>query len=973
MIVDRKMEGILMGHLRKQKMLVLLLIAVMIGGLITGPGLYIGKVYAAAPMIHTLVGEGEPEYGDLKVNVKDGNIMVSRYSFADGAFKFVPQYVENEDHYSESAAVLKFGSDPAVLTDTFVLGAGTSEWRVNGATDTREYAFLESQDVSGDTITTTWIARPQEAYIEIIQRVKLPSKSAQYIDLEWEIKYVQEGESALPAPRFLRGVDGASGNGRGFWSVNSNTVGISAENQLMGTKGVLPSGYTSGGESDVRKQMVKGVLDNEIDNFGGSRGDAYAMQWDSVPGSFTHGASWTIQAREVVVDNNIQIDGDVSETTSGEPVTASFTLQSYGLTPFTVDYEVKLFDPSKLGDEGYEGEEAWTVTPAAGSEELAARTGGIQSGLVPGLLPIDVTITPPSDVALGQYLLTFYYTIKSLETVGVIGQGSLSNHVEVTDVALNLLAPTNVTATPGDGTVLVKWTAVDHATGYWVYQSTDSGQYGNRVATVTDAVYQVTGLTNGTTYYYSLKSVNDVMVQESVYSAMVSATPNAVITPPTDNGGNDNNDNSGGSSGSAPEIDDSGVDVLVNGKVEKAGTLTKSQRSGQTLSTIVVDPEKLAAKLAEEGQHAVVTIPVNTQSDVVVSELNGEMVKSMEGKQAVLEIRTDKATYTLPAEQINIDAISAQIGQSVALQDIKVRIEIATSPADTVRVVENAADKGSFTIVLPPMDFKVTAVYGDTTVDVATFNAYVERMIAIPEGVDPNRITTGVVVEPDGASRHVPTKVVLIDGKYYAVINSLTNSTYSVVWHPLEFTDVANHWAKDAVNNMGSRMVVSGVGDGLYNPNEDITRAEFAEIIVRGLGLKPIQETVSFPDVSASAWYSSAVATAHSYKLISGFEDGTFRPGDKITREQAMMVIAKAMEITGLKGKLPVKSVDEVLQQFTDRADASNWALGSILHNIQAGVVTGRSSTVLAPRANITRAEVAAIVQNLLLKSDLIF
>src|SRR5690606_37060320 len=125
---------------------------------------------------------------------------------------------------------------------------------------------------------------------------------------------------------------------------------------------------------------------------------------------------------------------------------------------------------------------------------------------------------------------------------------------------------------------------------------------------------------------------------------------------------------------------------------------------------------------------------------------------------------------------------------------------------------------------------------------------------------------------------------------------------YSVVWHPLAFTDVANHWAKAAVNNMGSRMVVSGDGNGLYNPDEDITRAEFAAIIVRGLGLKPIQETVSFPDVSASAWYSSAVATAYSYNLISGFEDGTFRPGDKITREQAMMVIAKAMGITGLKG-----------------------------------------------------------------------
>jgi len=930
------------------------------------PGFYAGKVYAAPPAGHTLGGEGEPEYGDLKVDVKDGNIMVSRYSYVDGTFEFVPQYVENEDHYSESAAVLKFGSNPAVPTDTFVLGAGTSEWGSLAGS----FPYSIDQDISEDnrTVTTTWRLRPDdESHIEVVQRVTLPSKSAQYIDLEWEITNIDPINSTLEAPRFLRGVDGASDDGRGFWSEDGNTVGISTEMQMMGMKGITPpSGYTSGRESEVRKQMGKGVLDNEIDNFGQYKGDAYAMQWDSSD-TLNPDDSWTIQAREVFVDTNIRIDGNVSETTSGEPFAASLTFQNYGLTPFTVDYNVRLSDPSKLGDEGYEGEDGWTIIPAAGSDELAARTGGIQSGVVPGLLPIDVTITPPSDVVVGQYLLTFFYTIKSPETVGSLGQSSLSNNVEVTDVPLNLLAPTNITATPGDGTVLVKWTAVEGATQYRLYQSTNSDEYGNRIATVTDAVYQVTGLTNGTTYYFSLKSVNDITVQESVYSAKVSATPSAVTPPPTDNGGG-----GGGGGGTPAAADDSGVDVLVNGKAERAGTLTKSQRNGQTVSTIIVDPEKLAAKLAAEGQHAVVTIPISTQSDVVIGELNGEMVKSMEGKQAVLEIRTDKATYTLPAEQINIDAISAQIGKSVALQDIKVQIEIAISPVDTVKVVENAADKGSFTIVLPPMDFKVTAVYGDTTVEVATFNVYVERMIAIPEGVDANRITTGIVVEPDGTSRHVPTKVVMIDGNYYAVINSLANSTYSVVWHPLEFTDVANHWAKDAVNNMGSRMVVSGIGNGLYNPDEAITRAEFAAIIARGLGLKPVQDTAPFLDVSAGDWYGDAVATAYSYDLISGFEDGAFRPNDKITREQAMIIIAKAMMITGLKDKLPVQSADEVLQRFTDWTDASGWALSSIASNIQAGVISGRDSAALAPRAYITRAEVAAMIQNLLQKSDLI-
>lgn len=79
--------------------------------------------------------------------------------------------------------------------------------------------------------------------------------------------------------------------------------------------------------------------------------------------------------------------------------------------------------------------------------------------------------------------------------------------------------------------------------------------------------------------------------------------------------------------------------------------------------------------------------------------------------------------------------------------------------------------------------------------------------------MDPERITTAVVVEPDGRIRHVPTEVITADGKYYAKVNSLTDSTYTVIWNPISFADVEHHWAMQTVNNMGSRLVVYGTGD----------------------------------------------------------------------------------------------------------------------------------------------------------------
>ena len=105
------------------------------------------------------------------------------------------------------------------------------------------------------------------------------------------------------------------------------------------------------------------------------------------------------------------------------------------------------------------------------------------------------------------------------------------------------------------------------------------------------------------------------------------------------------------------------------------------------------------------------------------------------------------------------------------------------------------------------------------------------------------------------------------------------------------------------MNDMGSRMVISGSTANMFHPNEVITRAEFAAIMVRGLGLAPIHDSHSFVDVEQGAWYSDAVQTAAMYKLIRGFEDDTFRPMERITREQAMVVLAHAMTITNLFDK----------------------------------------------------------------------
>ncbi|WP_286155023.1 S-layer homology domain-containing protein, partial [Bacillus sp. FJAT-27264] len=557
---------------------------------------------------------------------------------------------------------------------------------------------------------------------------------------------------------------------------------------------------------------------------------------------------------------------------------------------------------------------------------------------------------------------TYYFVVKAGNEGGL---SAASNEVSVTPSTIPG-EPTNVTVVAGDGIAIVTFRApIENGgipiTGYEVIVSP-----GNVVVTGATSPITLTGLTNGTSYSFTVVAINAAGKRSTA-----SAESNTII-PRAESSNNGNSDSSQPSSPTVPVNTNTSVDILVNGKVENAGTATTSKRNDQSITTIIIDQKKLEDKLEAEGQGVIVTIPVSAKSDVVIGELNGQMIKSMESKQALVAIKTDQATYTIPAQQIQIDAISEKLGKAIVLQDIKVQIEIATPTADAVKVVEDAAVKGTFTLVVPPLEFTIKAIYENTSVEVSKFNAYVERTIAIPAGVDPNKITTGVVIGPDGSVRHVPTKIVQIDGNYYAQINSLTNSTYSVVWHPVEFLDVVNHWAKDAINDMGSRMVIDGTGSSLFSPDRDITRAEFAAILVRGLGLKLEDSSSVFSDVKTSDWSSSAINTAYAYQLISGFEDGTFRPNDKITREQAMTILSRAMTITGLKATLSTQSEDTTLRSFGDAANVSGWAQSSVAGSVQAGLISGRSATELAPKSFISRAEVATIIQRLLQKSGLI-
>ncbi|WP_334308132.1 S-layer homology domain-containing protein [Anaerotignum sp.] len=96
---------------------------------------------------------------------------------------------------------------------------------------------------------------------------------------------------------------------------------------------------------------------------------------------------------------------------------------------------------------------------------------------------------------------------------------------------------------------------------------------------------------------------------------------------------------------------------------------------------------------------------------------------------------------------------------------------------------------------------------------------------------------------------------------------------------------MVNYWAETAINDMDSRIVISGDGAGNYNPNKSIPREDIAAIVVRAIGLSQGTTESSHKDVAKVDWFSGYVDTASEYELINGYDASIFGSSNTITRE----------------------------------------------------------------------------------------
>ena len=173
------------------------------------------------------------------------------------------------------------------------------------------------------------------------------------------------------------------------------------------------------------------------------------------------------------------------------------------------------------------------------------------------------------------------------------------------------------------------------------------------------------------------------------------------------------------------------------------------------------------------------------------------------------------------------------------------------------------------------------------------------------------------------------------------------------------FTDIANHWAKDNILFAVSRGLLSGTSETTFSPDDAMTKGMFIAALGRLAGVDPAgYQTGTFTDVKADADYAPYVNWAVSKGIADGTSDTTFSPDSSITREQ-MAVIMK--NYAAKLGYAVPKTLEAAT--FADNENISSWAKKAVKSMQQAGVLAGKTNNRFDPKGTATRAEVAAVLR----------
>lgn len=385
--------------------------------------------------------------------------------------------------------------------------------------------------------------------------------------------------------------------------------------------------------------------------------------------------------------------------------------------------------------------------------------------------------------------------------------------------------------------------------------------------------------------------------------------------------------------------------TTIKATVDSAGqaSVTISEKS---VTDAIKAAQDAAKKAGTEKNGISVTVNVTTDKDAssIAATLPAGAVDALI-KAGVTEVKIQSSTASVTLDLATLKAAQAAAGGAITVSAAKQDVSKLSAAAQAA-----IGNRPAFSFTLTSGGKPVTNFGGGTVA------------LAIPytpqKGEETGKL--GIVyVDDNGGVTY------LTDSSYDPNTKTMITRTghFSVFGvgyktDAPQFTDTANHWAKDDIDFVAARGLLSGTGNNQFSPNASMTRGMFVTALGRLAGMNPDSyKTGKFTDVKADAYYAPYVNWAAEKGIVSGTGDTTFAPDQAVTRQEMAVIMAnyaKTMGYTVPKTRAAVT--------FADNGSIASWAAEAVKAMQMAGVINGKDGNRFDPTGTATRAEVAAVL-----------
>lgn len=226
---------------------------------------------------------------------------------------------------------------------------------------------------------------------------------------------------------------------------------------------------------------------------------------------------------------------------------------------------------------------------------------------------------------------------------------------------------------------------------------------------------------------------------------------------------------------------------------------------------------------------------------------------------------------------------------------------------------------------------------------------------------------TGVAATP-GSATEVPNPQQLPSVAADSAAVPLSEAATAPPKDAIPFNDVPdNYWAKPYIDALSSRGLISGFEDGSFRPDEPLTRAQIARIVSKTFDLTADKKSLEFSDVGSKYWAKESIGEVVRGGFMTGFPNNTFAPNTPVTRVQSLTTL-----VTGL-GIKPPTNIQTSIDRYADAKAIPKWATGKVAAATAGGLVVNYPTLKqLNPNQPTTRAELSALIYQALAKEGVV-